>query len=244
MRQLLLLLSFALLPWTALAAAERGEAPPPGERSGVDVGVIQDIMPVRGGFVLKSDKGHVRTYVPHWRGGMPKDGGGLDPEIVEQVRALSVGDRVELKWEWEERFRVVKLRREGGDKPRHDKPAWAGKPEHGKPEHGKPEHDKPEHFKPEPERHPLADQLEAPPTQTQGWVKGTVVRADPKGLLILKDEAGAEHRFVPHWRGGMPKDGGGFDQAMVQCVAKLQPGQTVKVRWEWEERPRLAELTY
>lgn len=236
MRQLLLLLSFVLLPWTALTAAEREEAAPPSERSGTDVGVIQKVMPGRGAIVLLSDKGHVRTYVPHWRGGLPKDGGVPDPEMVEIVRGLSVGDRVELKWEWEERFRVVKLRREGGDnprhdKPRHEKPAWANKPEHGKPE-------------PEFEPHPLADQIEAPPTQAKGWVTGTVVKADPKGLLILKDEAGAEHRFVPHWRGGMPKDGGGFDQSMVACVAKLKPGQKVNVRWEWEERPRLAELTY
>lgn len=241
MRQVLLLLSFALLPWTALAAAEREEAPP-ADRSGTDSGVIQKTMPARGAFVLVSDQGHVRAYVPHWRGGLPKDGGGPDPKIVELVRSLSVGDRVELKWEWEERFRVVKLRREEGDKPRHEKPAWAGKPEHGKPEHGRPEHGRPD--KPEHEPHPLADQLEAPPTQTKGWVSGTVVRADPKGLLILKDETGAEHRFTPHWRGGLPQDGGGFDQAMVACVAKLQPGQKVNVRWEWEERPRLAELTY
>src|SRR5690606_1774329 len=85
MRHLLLLLSFTLLPWTVLAAAEREEAPP-AERSGTDSGIVQKTMPGRGAFVLVSDKGHVRTYVPHWSGGMPKDGGGPNPEMVEQVR--------------------------------------------------------------------------------------------------------------------------------------------------------------
>ncbi len=160
------------------------------------------------------------------------------------MRELAVGDRVELKWEWAERFRVVKMRRAGGDKPRPEQPAWAGKPEHEKPHHEKPHHEKPHHAKPEGERHPLAEHLEAQPAQTAGWIKGTVVRVDPKGMLILKDETGVEHRLVPHWRGGMPKEGGGFDKAMVECIAKLQPGQAVKARWEWEERPRLAELTY
>lgn len=239
MRHLLPMLALVLgLLLGSLTGAEREESPP-GERSGVDVGVIQELMPMRGAFVLKSDQGQVRTYVPRWRGGKPQDGGGLDPDMVERVRKLKTGDRVEVKWEWRERFCVVKLRREGSDEPHFDqpaweKPAWTGKPEHGKPHHGRPES----------ESHPLADQLEAQPAQTAGWITGTVVRVDPKGMLILKDERGGEHRLVPHWRGGMPAEGGGFDQTMVACIAKLKPGQHVKARWEWEERPRLAELTY
>lgn len=243
MPYVLLVLSLVIMP---LVAAER-DVPPTGERSGVDVGVIMEVMPMRGAFVLKSDQGHIRTYTPQWRGGLPKEGGGLDPEIVQGVRQLKVDDRVALRWEWKERFFVVKMRREGGDEPhseKPEKPAATGKPNHEKPHHGQPKHEKPDHGKPGSPPHPLADQLDAKPAQTAGWITGTVVRVDPKGMLILKDDAGVEHRLVPHWRGGMPQEGGGFDQTMIECMSYLKPGQVVKARWEWEERPRLAELTY
>lgn len=50
-----------------------------------------------------------RRYVPHWRGGAPKDGGGLDKEMLKIFKDLKVGSRVRLQWEFEERARVVKI---------------------------------------------------------------------------------------------------------------------------------------
>ncbi len=234
-------LALVCLATLTLVAAEREE--PPAERRGVDRGVITELSPVRGALTLRSDQGYVRAYIPQWKGGMPKEGGGPDPVIVERLRTLAVGDRVELAWEWEEHYRLVKIRREGEDRPREG--ARAGAPE-GAPEGNRPGDRRPEHPRAEAgadARHPLADQIDAAPAATAGTYEGTVLTVDPKGLLTLKMADGSEQRLVPRWLGGMPKDGGGFDQAMVAQIAQLQPGQRVRAAWEWDERPRVVTLT-
>lgn len=50
-----------------------------------------------------------RRYVPHWKGGLPKDGGGPDKEMIAKLKAVPVKSRVKLDWEFEERARVVKI---------------------------------------------------------------------------------------------------------------------------------------
>jgi len=224
----LTLVCFATL---TLSAAER-EAPP-AERRGSDRGVITELSPVRGALTLRSDQGYVRAYLPQWKGGMPKDGGGPDLAMVERLRTLAVGDRVELTWEWEEHYRLLKIRPEGGDPRREGDGARAGE--------RRP--DRPRFEAAADQRHPLADQIEAAPAAIAGTYEGTVLTVDPKGLLTLKTADGSEQRLVPRWLGGMPKDGGGFDKAMVAQIAQLQPGQRVRAQWEWDERPRVIQLT-
>jgi hypothetical protein len=50
-----------------------------------------------------------RRYVPHWRGGAPKDGGGLDKEMVAKIKEIPLKARVRLEWTFEERPRVEKI---------------------------------------------------------------------------------------------------------------------------------------
>ena len=50
-----------------------------------------------------------RKYVPHWRGGAPAQGGGLDKDMLAKFKETPVNSRVELEWEFEERLRAVKL---------------------------------------------------------------------------------------------------------------------------------------
>src|SRR5262245_8187759 len=50
-----------------------------------------------------------RRYVPHWKGGLPKDGGGYDKEVVAKIKDVPLNSRVQLDWEFEERARVVKI---------------------------------------------------------------------------------------------------------------------------------------
>jgi|SRR6187551_3462061 hypothetical protein len=50
-----------------------------------------------------------RKYVPHWRGGAPKDGGGPDKDMVARIKDTPLKSRVRLEWVFEERPRVVKL---------------------------------------------------------------------------------------------------------------------------------------
>ncbi len=50
-----------------------------------------------------------RRYVPHWKGGAPDKGGGLDKDMLAQIKKVDVKARVRIEWEFEERARVVKL---------------------------------------------------------------------------------------------------------------------------------------
>ena len=50
-----------------------------------------------------------RKYVPHWKGGLPKDGGGPDKDMLAKIKETAVNSRVKLDWEFEERARVVKI---------------------------------------------------------------------------------------------------------------------------------------
>jgi hypothetical protein len=79
-----------------------------GERKGTVTGVVT----AKGDnwIEVKADgeeKG--RRYVPHWRGGAPKDGGGLDKEMVAKIKEIPLKARVRLEWSFEERPRVEKI---------------------------------------------------------------------------------------------------------------------------------------
>src|SRR5439155_618518 len=50
-----------------------------------------------------------RKYVPRWKGGLPKDGGGPDKDVAAKIKETPLKARVRLEWEFEERARVVKL---------------------------------------------------------------------------------------------------------------------------------------
>ena len=50
-----------------------------------------------------------RRYMPHWRGGLPKDGGGPDKKIIAEIKAIPVKSRVRLEWSFHERPRVEKI---------------------------------------------------------------------------------------------------------------------------------------
>jgi RNA polymerase sigma-70 factor (ECF subfamily) len=94
----------------------------PDVKSGSVRGVVVEKKENR--IFVKDREGHVEGYAPHWRGGMPADGGGLDKEMVAKLREIHVGDVVELKWEWEERRRVVAIKvvekGKGGDGERKE----------------------------------------------------------------------------------------------------------------------------
>ncbi|MSU80559.1 MAG: hypothetical protein EXS16_21030 [Gemmataceae bacterium] len=50
-----------------------------------------------------------RRFLPHWKGGAPSAGGGLDKEMLKNFDAIKIGSRVEVEWVYEERFRAEKV---------------------------------------------------------------------------------------------------------------------------------------
>lgn len=51
-----------------------------------------------------------RKYVPQWKGGAPKDGGGPDKEMLKTFASLKIGSRIELQWMFEERLRAIAIK--------------------------------------------------------------------------------------------------------------------------------------
>ena len=60
---------------------------------------------------IKPAEGTMRRYVPRWLGGPPNQGGGLDQEAKDLIRQAEIGSTVQAKWIWDERIRLVSLRK-------------------------------------------------------------------------------------------------------------------------------------
>jgi len=87
-------------------------APQAGEKAEVRKGTVTGIVTARGekSIEVQADgEEKARRYVPNWKGGAPKDGGGLDKDMLAQLKTVTVKSRVRIEWIFEERFRVVKL---------------------------------------------------------------------------------------------------------------------------------------
>jgi hypothetical protein len=80
----------------------------PAVKEGTATGIIID----KGAdFIrLKFADGKTETYRPQWVGGLPKDGGGFDKNILGAIAERKVGDKVEIIWVWSERYRVTAIR--------------------------------------------------------------------------------------------------------------------------------------
>src|SRR5262245_63754750 len=102
----------ALLAGAVLAGAGRADDKKDDKkdekRGGTIVGVVS--AKDKAWIEVKADgEDKARRYVPHWKGGLPKDGGGPDPKMVEEIGKVAVGSRVQIMWEFEERPRVTKI---------------------------------------------------------------------------------------------------------------------------------------
>jgi hypothetical protein len=92
----------------AVADDKKGDKKDEKDRKGTVTGVVT----AKGDnwIEVKADgEEKARRYVPHWKGGQPKDGGGPDKEMVAQIKKTELKARVRVEWEFEERARVVKL---------------------------------------------------------------------------------------------------------------------------------------
>lgn len=104
--------TFALVALTlgcAIACLVSAEEP---KKEAVKKGTITGVVTAKAAnwIEVKADgeeKG--RRYIPHWRGGAPKDGGGPDKEMVAKLKDVPVKARVRLEWVFEEHYRVEKV---------------------------------------------------------------------------------------------------------------------------------------
>lgn len=83
------------------------------------------------------------------------------------------------------------------------------------------------------------------PEKKEGSSEGvvTVINENWFEIKISKGDKVRVERFMPKWKGGIPKDGGGLEKEMVQEIAKLKVGDTVSVKWVYDERKRVTKIT-
>ena len=78
------------------------------ERKGTVTGLVTAKGPTW--IEVKADgEAKGRRYVPHWRGGAPDKGGGLDKTMLATLKEVPLKSRVRLEWVFEERPRVEKI---------------------------------------------------------------------------------------------------------------------------------------
>jgi hypothetical protein len=85
-------------------AESRGPA-----REGRLVGVLAERR--EEGFDIRDRNGALYRFMPRWLGGLPEQGGGLDPEVLATMASLKPGDRVRVTWFLDDRLRAASLER-------------------------------------------------------------------------------------------------------------------------------------
>jgi hypothetical protein len=85
-----------------------------------------------------------------------------------------------------------------------------------------------------------ADQKD--PEKKSGTIVGEITSKGKDFVEVKADGEEQARKYVPHWVGGLPKDGGGPDKEMLKVIADLKVGSRVKLFWEFEERPRVVKV--
>jgi len=58
---------------------------------------------------ISGEGGKTQRYIPDWRGGMPHEGGGPDPEVGRQIQSTKIGDRIRVRWHRDHHLRVEQI---------------------------------------------------------------------------------------------------------------------------------------
>ena len=78
--------------------------------------------------------------------------------------------------------------------------------------------------------------------ERKGTVTGTVTAKGPNWIEVKADGEAKGRRYVPHWRGGNPDQGGGPDKKMVAAIQEVPLKSRVRIEWVFEERPRVEKI--
>jgi len=76
----------------------------------------------------------------------------------------------------------------------------------------------------------------------KGTVTGVVSAKGDNWIEVTADGEEKGRRYVPHWRGGAPADGGGPDKDMVAKIKHTPLKSRVRIEWEFEERARVIKI--
>lgn len=75
-----------------------------------------------------------------------------------------------------------------------------------------------------------------------GTVVGKITAKGDTWVEVKADGEEKGRRYVPHWVGGAPAQGGGPDKKMLEVIRGLKVGSRVRLAWEFEERARVVKV--
>src|SRR5215213_3274003 len=78
--------------------------------------------------------------------------------------------------------------------------------------------------------------------ERKGTVTGVVTEKGDTWIEVKADGEEKPRKYVPHWRGGPPADGGGPDKKIVAELKKVPLKSRVRLEWVFEERPRVEKI--
>ncbi len=76
----------------------------------------------------------------------------------------------------------------------------------------------------------------------KGTLTGILTAKGEKWIEVRADNAKEATRYIPNWVGGLPKDGGGPDKAVVEAIKKLRVPNRVKLEWASIEHLRVLSV--
>ncbi len=75
----------------------------------------------------------------------------------------------------------------------------------------------------------------------RGTTTGTVTRKG-QAWIEARSSTGKTTRYIPRWSGGMPRDGGGPEKAVVEAISNLKIGDRVSIRWHVDNHVRIEAI--
>ena len=76
----------------------------------------------------------------------------------------------------------------------------------------------------------------------KGTVTGVVTAKGDNWIEVKADGEEKARKYVPHWKGGNPNQGGGPDKDMVAKIKDTPVHSRVRLEWVFEERPRVEKI--
>ena len=76
----------------------------------------------------------------------------------------------------------------------------------------------------------------------KGTITGVVTAKAANWIEVKADGEEKGRRYIPHWRGGNPADGGGPDKAMIATLKDVPLKARVRLEWIYEEHYRVEKV--
>lgn len=78
--------------------------------------------------------------------------------------------------------------------------------------------------------------------RNSGKLRGILAAKSLTWIEVKVDGESHLRRFIPTWRGGLPKDGGNLDNYVLNKIADLRTGNRVELHWVLDDQLRLVNI--